>query len=121
MHLKVSKKRASAISSALMLILLAINAFTGAWWPYIYITIGAPTACRQYLSGRIYESIQSLAIFGGLFLVSTYTVDWSIVLPIIFLLSALMILFREFCNPYAAKEPEVEEDIIIESFEEKKD
>ena len=72
MHLKVSKRRASAISSALMLILLAINSFTGYWWPYIYITIGAPLAFRQFLAGRIYDSVLSLMIFGGLFLVSSF-------------------------------------------------
>ena len=119
MHLKTSKKRAAALSSALMLVLLAINSFTGYWFPYIYITIGAPLAFRQFLSGRIYDTILSLCIFGGLFLVSAYSIDWSVILPVVFITSALMILFREFLNPYAAKEPELEEDTIIESIEEK--
>jgi hypothetical protein len=119
MHLKTSKKRASAISSALMLILLAINSFTGYWYPYIYITIGAPLAFRQFLSGRIYDMVVSLSIFGGLFLISSYDIDWSIILPVVFLTSALMILFREFLNPYAIKEPEMEENTIIETIEEK--
>lgn len=119
MHLKVSKRRASAISSALMLILLAINSFTGYWWPYIYITIGAPLGFRQFLNGRIYDCILSLSIFGGLFLVSSYSIDWSVILPVIFLISAIMILFREFCNPNAAKEPEYEENINIENTEDR--
>jgi hypothetical protein len=30
-----------------------------------------------------------------------------------------MILFREFCNPFAAKEPEIEEDHNLENMEDK--
>jgi hypothetical protein len=72
MHLRVSKRKASAISTAMLLVLLAVNSLTNNWWPYIYITIGAPLFARQYLLGRTYDSIMSLTIFGGLFLVSFY-------------------------------------------------
>lgn len=119
MHLRVSKRKASAISTAMLLVLLAVNSLTNNWWPYIYITIGAPLFARQYLLGRTYDSIISLTIFGGLFLVSQFEIDWSVILPVVFIVSAVMILFREFCNPFAAKEPEIEEDHNLENMEDK--
>lgn len=115
----ISRKRASVISSSLMLILLAINSYTGYWWPYIYITIGAPLFIKQLLSGRVYDSFVSLGIFGGLFFVSNFSINWSIILPVVFVISAILILFREFCNPYAPNEPDKEIDISIENDEEK--
>ncbi|MCH9621485.1 MAG: hypothetical protein S4CHLAM20_09050 [Chlamydiia bacterium] len=121
MHLKVSKRRAAAISSAILLILLAVNTLTNSWWPYIYLTIGAPLFTRQFLTGRVYESIVTCAIFGGLFIVSNYQVDWTTILPVVFIISAMMIIFREFFNPYASKKREDIDDIDIEITEERKD
>lgn len=119
MHLKVSKRRASAISSGMLLILLAVNTMTGIWYPYIFITIGAPIFARQFLTGRIYDSCVTLCIFGGLFLVERFYIEWKTILPVIFILSALLILFREFCSPQAEKEPEHLEDVDLENREDK--
>ena len=121
MHLKVSKRRASAVSSIILFILLAVNSLTGHWFPYIFITIGAPICVRQFLTGRLYDAIVSLAIFGGLFLVQQFKIDWSIILPVVFVSSAILIFFREFFNPYASKEPEDLEDADIEITEDRKD
>ena len=96
MQLKTSKRQASALSVALMLIFLSINTYTDCWYPYILITIGLPLACRQFLTGRIYDAVLSLSISGGLFLVDVYSIDWSVYLPIFFVLAALLILLREF-------------------------
>ena len=114
MYQRTSKRRAAAISTALLLVLLAINTLTNTWWPYIYITIGLPLAIRQYLQGRTYDAVVSSVIFGGLFSVSNYDIDWSVILPVAFIMSAILILFREFFNPFAAKEPEMERDQAIE-------
>ncbi len=117
MHPSLSKRRSATISVLIFLLLLLANGLSGYWWPYIYITIGTPILSKQFLSGRIYESIVTLTVFGGLFLVSNFEIDWSTILPVVFTISALMILFREFCNPYAAKEPELEEDQSLETME----
>jgi Na+(H+)/acetate symporter ActP len=118
MQQRTSKRRAAAISTALLLALLALNSITGVWWPYIYLTIGAPLFVRQFLQGRTYDSIVSLAVFGGLFAVSNFDIDWTIILPVAFISSAILILFREFFNPFAIKEPEAERDRSIEIMEE---
>jgi|GEM_PF-2378125 len=118
MHPSLSKRKSTLISTLLFLALLLANGIFGVWWPYIYITIGAPIFSKQFLSGRIYEGIVSLSIFGGLFLVSRFVIDWSTILPVVFSISALMIIFREFFNPYAAKEVELEEDQNLETMEE---
>ena len=116
---KTSKRRASAISTALLLILLAVNCLTRVWWPYIYLTIGAPIMVRQFLQGRTYDCIVTSVIFGGLFAVNQFEIDWSVILPVAFITSAIFILFREFFNPFAAKEPEIERDHMEEILEEK--
>lgn len=117
MFQRTSKRRAAAISTSLMLILLAFNSFSGLWWPYIFLTIGLPLICRQFLQGRTYDSVVSAVIFIGLFVVNNYDIDWSIILPVAFLFCAILILFREFINPFAAKEPEMERDQSIEIME----
>ncbi|MCH9812246.1 hypothetical protein K0U07_05760 [bacterium] len=119
MFQRTSKRRAAAISTALLLILLAINTLTGAWWPYICLTIGFPLIIRQFLQGRTYDSIVSAVIFIGLFVVNNYEVEWQVILPVAFISSAILILFREFINPFAAKEPEMERDRDIEIMEDK--
>ena len=117
MYPSISKRKSNTISVVLFLLLLLVNGLSGYWWPYIYITAGAPIFSKQFLSGRVYESIVTLTVFGGLFLVSNFTIDWSTILPVVLSVSALMILFREFCNPYAAKEPELERDQNLEAME----
>ena len=118
MHPSLSKRRSTIITLIIFLVLLLVNSLSGYWWPYIYITIGTPVISKQFLSGRLYESIVTFTVFFGLFSVINFEIDWSTILPVVFTISALMILFREFCNPYAAKEPELEEDQSLEAMEE---
>ncbi len=106
MQLRTSKKRASALSGALMLILLSINTYTDNWAPYGLLTIGVPLACRQFLTGRVYDALLSLCISGGLVLVNVYNLEWSVYLPIFFLIAATFILFREFVFSHVKKSME---------------
>lgn len=120
-HPKVSQKRARALSSALLLVCLAIVSFTGVWWPNILLAIGIPLALRQYFLGRVYDMFLSLAIFGGAYIVAGYQISWDILLPVIFGIGAIYILFREFCNPYSTTEDEDEESLNQEIAESDED
>lgn len=110
-HPLTSKKKAQAVSSALLLVGIAILVFTGNWWPGIMLAIGLPLALRQYLLGRTYDMAISILIFIGSFVTVQFDISWRILLPVLFTLGALYILFREFFSPDPVTEEEKEEDI----------
>lgn len=110
-HPKVSQKRARALSSALLLVSLAVVSFTGVWWPNIMLAIGIPLALRQYLLGRIYDMFLSLVIFVGAYIVAGYQISWDVLLPVLFGIGAIYILVREFCDPFPTTEAEDEESL----------
>jgi hypothetical protein len=117
-HPLVSRRRASAISSALFFIGLAIVALTGTWWPGMLLVIGIPLALRQYLLGHTYDMFLSLVIFVGLFITAVYNVTWDILLPVLFGIAAVYIILREFQIGSEHPEDEDEEDINLEIEEE---
>jgi predicted membrane protein len=88
--------RARAISFSLTLVGLAIMIFTNRWWPWIMLVIGVPLALRQYLLGRYYDMLVSLVVFVGVFVTLQFDISWGILLPVIFLVGAIYVLFREF-------------------------
>lgn len=120
-HPKVSQRRAKAIASSLFLVGLAIVSFTESWWPGMMIVIGVPLALRQFLLGRIYDAILSLVIFGGVFFVSGFNVSWEVLLPVLFIIGALYLLIREFCDPNPTNEAEDEESLNHEITEDQDD
>ncbi len=103
----VSRKRAKAISVALFLIGLAIISFLQAWWPGIMLAVGIPMALRQYLLGRHYDMMVSLFVFIGVFVTVQFDISWEILLPVIFALGGIYILFREYLE---SKEETIEEE-----------
>ena len=114
-----SKKRARALSAAVLLIALAVLAFTDDWWPGVMLAVGLPLALRQYLLGRTYDMCVSLLVFVGTFITVQFDISWRIFLPILFTIGAIYILFREFSDAATEKESEREEDLNHE-IEEKK-
>jgi hypothetical protein len=118
-HPKVSQKRAKALSSSLLLILLAIISFTGNWWPGIMLVVGLPLSFRQFLLGRNYDMGLSLTLFIGAFIVSSgYEISWNTLLPVLFTIGAIYTLAREFITPFPTTEAEDEESLSKEIEEE---
>jgi len=114
MAMKTSKRRAQNLSTALFLIGLAIVAFTGSWWPNIMLVLGLPMALRQYLTGRSHEMMTTLFVFVGVWVTFSFPINWKVLLPVIFLIAAVYILFREFLDNRAQTEVEKDEDINVE-------
>lgn len=113
----VSKKRAKALSVALFLIGLAIISYLQAFWPGIMLVVGLPLALRQYLLGRPYDMGVSLFVFVGVFVTVQFNISWEILLPVLFALGGIYVLFREFLE--SKEEPlEEEEDDINHEIEE---
>lgn len=115
-----SRKKAHTISTALVLVGLALLVFTDAWWPGIMLVIGLPLALRQYLLGRSYDMVVTLVVFVGTFVTVEYEISWRVFLPILFSLGAIYILVREFSEKDMKDEAENEEDLNREIKENKK-
>jgi predicted membrane protein len=113
-----SKKRAKAISVALFLVGLAIISYLGAWWPGIMLAVGVPLALRQYLLGRHYDMGVTLFVFLGVFFTVQFDISWEVLLPVLFALGGIYILFREYLESKTESEEEHEEDVNEEIEEE---
>lgn len=107
----VSHKRAKAISVAVFLVGIAIVTYLNAWWPGIMLAVGVPLALRQYLVGRHYDMGVSLFVFIGVFVTVQFNISWEILLPVLFGLGGLFILFREFLESDGETVAEEEEDL----------
>jgi 4-hydroxybenzoate polyprenyltransferase len=114
----VSQKRAKVLSIALFLIGLAIVSFLKAWWPGIMLAVGLPLALRQYLLGRPYDMGISLFVFVGVFITVQFDIAWEVLLPVLFALGGIYLLFREFSESDTVPLREQEEDINHEIEEE---
>ena len=113
----VSKKRAMAFSVALFLIGLAVIAYLKAWWPGILLVVGIPLALKQYLVGRRYDMWVTLFVFIGGFVTVQFNISWEVMLPVLFALGGIYILFREYLE--SKEEPlEEEEEDLNEEIEE---
>jgi len=111
MHRIVSKRRAKALTVALFLVGLAIVSFMQAWWPGIMLAVGIPLALRQYLLGRHYDVCVSLFVFVGVFVTVQFNISWEILLPVLFALGGIYVLFREYLESKEETVEEEEEDI----------
>lgn len=107
----VSKKKAEAISNGALLISLGILFYTNAWWPGILLAIWLTLAIRQYLSGRTYDLLISSTILIGLFLISFFNVNWSLLMPILLVIGGIYIIFREYFFAGATDEEDKSEEI----------
>ncbi len=107
----VSKRRSKALSVALFLVGLAIVIYLNAWWPGIMLAIGIPLALRQYLLGRHYDMGMTLFVFVGVFVTVQFNISWQIILPVLFALGGIYILFREYLESKEEPLEEEEEDI----------
>lgn len=107
----LSKRKSEAISNGVLLISLGILFYTNAWWPGILLAIWATLALRQYLSGRIYDLMISSVILIGLFLITFFNVNWSLLMPILFIVGGIYIIFREYFFAGATDEEDKSEEI----------
>ncbi|MEM7175646.1 MAG: hypothetical protein AAF443_06960 [Chlamydiota bacterium] len=115
----ISKKRAHALSSALFLFGLAFLFLSDSWWPGTMLVIGVPLALKQFLLGKVSDSLLSLAIFVGFFIIAQFDISWKILLPILFVTAAIYILCREWVEgSIAASEAEIDTDLNKEIEEE---
>jgi hypothetical protein len=107
-----SRKTARALSFALFLFGIALLAYLGKWWPGIMLVIGLPVALREYLLRHYYDMGITLFVFIGIFITAQF--EWKILLPILFVLGGIYVLFREYLESKQCPLAEEEDDINIE-------
>lgn len=92
----MSKKKADAISNGAFLIALGILFYTNYWWPGILVAIWISIGLRQFLTGRIYDLCISTVILLGLFVITISNFEWAVLLPVLFIVGGIYIIFREY-------------------------
>lgn len=92
----LSKRKTEAFANGCFLIALGILFYTGAWWPGILLAIWVLLAVRQYFSGRSYDLFISSIILLGLFTVTYFKYDWTLLMPVLFVVGGIYIIFREY-------------------------
>ena len=92
----VSKRRAEAISTGVLLISLGLLFYFNAWWPGILLAIWAFLGTRQILTKRYFDFALTTLILVGSFLLTIFNIDWRTLGPILFILGGLYIIFREY-------------------------
>jgi hypothetical protein len=90
------KRKADALSNGAFLIALAVLFITNTWWPGILVALWIALGVRQYLTGRIYDLCLTTLILLGLFVLSLFNFDWSVLIPVLFVIGGVYIIFREF-------------------------
>lgn len=114
----MSRKKSHAIATAIFLVGLAIITYIHSWWPSIMLVIGLSVAVRQYLLGKHFDMFVSIIVFLGVFITVQFNINWQVVLPVLFIVGAIYIFFREFFMKEPVSEEEREENITKEIEEE---
>lgn len=111
----LSKRKSDALSNGVFLISLGILFYTNSWWPGILLAIWAALALRQYLTGRLYDLAISSFILIGLFLITVLKLDWAVLMPILFVVGGIYIIFREYFFAESSDEEDKSKDIPDDS------
>lgn len=110
--LHFSRRKASALSTGIFLIILGILAYTDSWWPGMLIALWGLLASRQFLTGRIYDLMITTAMLIGLFFVYYLKIDWSVLMPVLLVTGGIYVIFREYY--YSEVDDEVKKNDEIE-------
>lgn len=107
----VSHKKAKSVIVALFIVALIILFFTRFWWPGIMLAIGLPLAVKQYLLGKTYDVLITLIVFIGGFFSVIHKLSWPVVLPVLFILGAIYVVYRDAIESFMMSEEEQDEDL----------
>ena len=121
-HIILPKRKADAISNGVFLITLGILFFAHSWWPGILLVLWATLGVRQYLTGRYYDFIITSIILLGLFTINYLNIGWAILMPILFVIGGIYIIFKEYFfadeSMIGDKMQDVQEEIDLDYHEE---
>ena len=110
-----SKRKSNAIANGVFLAAIGVLLYTNLWWPGLLIAIWWSLATRQFLCQRTYDLIISSIILLGLFIVTIFHFSWDILMPVLFVVGGIYIIFREYF--FAEDEEDISEKIIDKKLE----
>lgn len=113
--LGVSRKQGDAIANGAFLIAIGILFFTNLWWPGILLAIWVSLALRQYFSGRYYDLYISSIILLGLFALAFFQLEWTVMIPVLFVVAGIYIIFREYFFAEDTNGEDKSEEILDDS------
>ncbi len=114
----LSQKKSKTLVFCLFFTGIVMLSYLGSWWPGIMLVIGLPLALKQYLARRLHDVAITLFVFLGVFVTVAFEIQWELLLPIIFTLGGIYVIFREFIEGNPTTEVEQEEDLNEEIEEE---
>lgn len=91
-----SHHTADLLSITFLLVGVAVISYMQAFWPSILLVLGLALILRQYLRGRVYDIAITLVIFGGLFTYYYFRVSSDVLLPVLFTIGGIYLVFREY-------------------------
>ncbi|PCI78246.1 hypothetical protein COB21_01045 [Candidatus Aerophobetes bacterium] len=91
-----SRKRASKIYIALLLVGIAILLITNSWWPTILLVVGTALGVKQALVGKRKDATLTFIVFYGFFFVQFIHLAWQILVPSIMIITAFYIVAKEW-------------------------
>lgn len=92
----MTKRKAEAVSNGVFLVLIGMMIYATAFWPWILLALWAWIGLRQLLTARKYDFIVSTILFLGLFIISFFDLKWAYIMPVLFILGGIYIVFREY-------------------------
>lgn len=93
---KISRKKADIVSACAFVALFFIFGALRLWWPWMLLAVGGALTLRQYLRGRPYDIFLTAAIFVGLFLNFLFNMRWNVLMPVLLVLGAIYLFYREY-------------------------
>lgn len=109
-YVVLPKRKADALSNAALLAGLAILFWSQTFWPGILLVVWVWLAIRQYLTSRKWDLMITSIILLGLFVVSFFGINLSALLPVLFAVGAIYIVFREYFFADDSAETPIDED-----------
>lgn len=106
----LSHKKTRAFCVALFLVGMAFLTFYQSFWPWILVVIGVVLAFRSFALGKIYEAIFNFLTFGTLTATYFLQISWSIVLPIILVVTAIFEIYKAYNDEVVLSDEEIIED-----------
>jgi hypothetical protein len=92
------RRQASAISSGLFLIGIAVLFLTDWWWPGIMFVIGISSGSALIFRGRLWQGISTLALFFGIpfviWAIDKTSIPWEIAIPVMLIGIGVIIIAR---------------------------
>lgn len=93
---RISRRKADIVSGCAFVAVLFLFGALHLWWPWIILPFGVALTLRQYLRGRPYDVVLTAVIFLALFFNFLFNIRWNFLIPVLLVLAAVYLVYREY-------------------------